>query len=53
MSNYASMQMEWKLSQNTCSLKMFLAEVGEEEKTQRVVRHDIILDIIEGATTIT
>lgn len=38
-------------SQITCSLKIFLAEVGEDNKTQLVVRHTLITCIIEGATT--
>ena len=53
MSNHTSSQMEWKLAQNTCGLKIFLAEVGQDEKDQLEFRHPSIIDTIEGANTIT
>ena len=51
MSNHASLQMDWGLVQKTCGLKKFLAEVGQEDKNQLVVRHPNVVNIVEGANT--
>ena len=52
-SNRTAMHMKWEQPQNTCGLKIFLAEVGDDGNKQQVIRHPHIIEIIEGSATIT
>ena len=45
--------MDLEPAQNTCDLKMFLAEVGQDKKNQLLIRDPNIIDTIKGASTIT
>ena len=52
MSNYGWSHVIWEPVQNTCVLKIFLSEEGQEEKDQLVFRHPNNMEIIEETNTI-